>query len=117
GGRLGSGLQWMSWIALDDVLGVTLHALRGSLAGPVNTTSPHPVTNAEFTRVLARVLGRPAIFPMPAFAARLPFAQTAPQLLLARPRLVPARLEPSNYRFPSPEREGALRPLLARSPS
>jgi uncharacterized protein (TIGR01777 family) len=115
GGRIGSGTQFMSWIALDDVIGATHHALDTvSLAGPVNCVAPSPVTNAEFTRALARALRRPALAPLPALAARLAFGEMADALLLSSARVVPTRLEASGYRFQHPELEGALRHLLHR---
>lgn len=115
GGRLGNGRQHLSWIALDDVLGAIEHALAATaLRGPVNTVAPHPVTNAEFTRTLGRVLGRPTLFPMPAFAARLAFGEVADALLLASQRVEPARLLASGYRFRFPDLEPALRHLLGR---
>ena len=115
GGRMGSGTQYVGWIAIDDVIGVIHHAVcTESLQGPVNAVSPAPVTNAEFTRVLARVLSRPAIFPMPAFAMRFAFGEMADALLLASARVVPTRLQASGYRFRYPELEAALRRLLAR---
>ncbi len=115
GGRLGDGRQYMSWIALDDVLGAVEHALTATaLRGPVNTAAPHPVTNAEFTRTLGTVLGRPAFFPMPAFAARLAFGEVADSLLLASQRVEPARLLASGYRFRFADLEAALRHLLER---
>ncbi len=115
GGRIGTGAQYMSWITLDDVVGATYHALNtGSLLGPVNMVAPTPVTNSEFTRTLARVLRRPALAPMPAFAARLAFGEMADALLLASARVVPNRLQGSGYRFQYPELEGALRHLLGR---
>ena len=115
GGRMGSGAQYVSWIAIDDAIGAIHHAVGAeSLHGPVNAVSPAPVTNAEFTRVLARVLSRPAIFPMPAFAARLAFGEMADALLLASARVMPTRLQASGYRFRFPELEGALRHLLVR---
>ena len=105
----------MSWIALDDVLGAIEHALAATaLRGPVNTVAPHPVSNAEFTRTLGRVLGRPTLFPMPAFAARLAFGEVADALLLASQRVEPARLLASGYRFRFPDLEPALRHLLGR---
>ncbi len=116
GGRIGSGRQYMSWIALDDAVGAVHHALAsGSLAGPVNAAAPSPVTNAEFTRELARVLRRPAIVPLPAFAARLAFGEMADALLLASQRVMPGRLQASGYAFRFPELEGALRHLLGRT--
>jgi uncharacterized protein (TIGR01777 family) len=115
GGKVGNGSQFMSWISLDDAVGSILHTLRtDSLAGAVNSVAPAPVTNAEFTRVLARVLGRPAIFPVPGFAARLVFGELADALLLGSARVIPARLDESGYRFQHPELEGALRSLLGR---
>ena len=115
GGRLGSGRQYMSWIALDDVVGVAHRALVDTeLSGPVNTVAPNPVTNAEFTRVLGRVLGRPTILPMPAFAARLAFGEMADELLLASQRVRPGVLEDAGHGFQLPELEGALRHLLGR---
>src|SRR5439155_13918696 len=115
GGRLGSGRQFISWIAIDDVLGALEHALTaGALAGPVNTVSPRPVTNEEFTKTLGRVLGRPTIAAMPAFAARLVFGEMADALLLASQRVEPRRLLASGYRFRYPDLEPALRHLLDR---
>lgn len=115
GGRVGSGRQFWSWIALDDAVGTIHHALvTEALAGPVNATSPAPLTNAEFTRTLARVLRRPALFPMPAAAARLAFGEMADALLLASARVIPARLQAAGYRYRFPDLEGALRHLLGR---
>lgn len=115
GGTLGSGKQFMSWIAIDDVIGVILHALTTeTLRGPVNAVAPQPVTNREFTKTLGRVLERPTLFPIPAFAARLAFGEMADELLLASQRVEPARLLASGYRFQFPELEGALRHLLGK---
>jgi uncharacterized protein len=94
---------------------VVLHALAtGDLRGPVNVVAPTPVTNAEFTRTLAWVLRRPALVPLPAFAARLAFGEMADALLLASARVMPARLQSSGYRFRFAELEAALRHLLGR---
>jgi len=113
GGVLGDGRQWMSWIALADVVGAIQHALAvESLRGPVNAVAPKPVTNREFTRALGRVLRRPTLLPMPAFAARLAFGEMADALLLASQRVEPAKLLASGYRFQFPELEDALRHLL-----
>jgi len=118
GGPIGTGRQHVSWITLDDVLGVIGHALAaGTLSGPVNTVSPHPVTNREFARALGRVLRRPAILPMPAFAARLVFGEMADALLLSSQRVEPARLIASGYRFLYPDLEPALRHLLGGAAS
>lgn len=116
GGRIGSGRQWMSWVALDDVVGALHHALlTEALSGPVNTVAPNPATNAEFTRTLGRVLRRPTIFPMPAVAARLAFGELADELLIAGQRVEPKRLVETGYRFAFPTLEGALRHQLGRT--
>lgn len=115
GGRLGSGRQWFSWVALDDVLGAIHHAMGDeTLRGPVNVTAPGAVTNAEFTRTLAHVLRRPALAPVPAFAARAVFGEMADALLLSSARVRPERLLASGFPFRYPELEGALRHLLGR---
>lgn len=115
GGNVGNGRQWMSWVDLQDVVGAVLHALRTDLLlGPVNVTSPNPVTNAQFTKVLASVLSRPAIFPMPAFAARLVFGQMADELLLASQRVEPAKLLGSGYVFQRPDLRGSLEAILGK---
>ncbi len=93
GGNIGSGRQWMSWIDIDDVAAAIQHVIKSdTLRGPVNVVGPNPIRNAEFTKTLASVLSRPAIFPMPAFAARLVFGQMADELLLASQRVEPAKL-------------------------
>ena len=113
GGRVGNGSQYWSWIAMDDVVGAFREAITNKeLRGAVNATSPNPVTNAEFTKVLAEVLKRPAIFPMPAFAARLALGEMADALLLASARVLPARLIAAGYQFRFPDLEGALRHML-----
>jgi uncharacterized protein (TIGR01777 family) len=115
GGRIGSGRQWWSWVAIDDVVGAILHALtHDSVEGPVNLGSPNPLTNAGFTRVLGKILNRPTIFPLPASAARLMLGEVADALLLASQRMEPARLKESGYEFRYPELEGALRHLIGR---
>ena len=115
GGVVGDGTQWMSWVALDDVIGAILLAIEtGGLRGPVNAVAPTPVTNTEFTRTLGRVLGRPTLVPLPAFAARLALGEMADELLLASHRVLPARLEASGYAFRYPSLEGALRAALGR---
>jgi uncharacterized protein (TIGR01777 family) len=113
GGRLGSGHQYMSWIALDDVAGVIAHLLeKDSLSGPVNTVSPEPVTNREFTKALGEALSRPTLLPVPAFALRLAFGEMADVALLASQRVEPVRLKESGYRFKYPELKDALRHVL-----
>jgi uncharacterized protein len=114
GGRLGSGRQWLSWIALDDIVGVYRHALTTEVHGPLNGTTPNPVTNAEFTATLARVLGRPALVPVPALALRLLLGQVADELVLFSARVHPAATEASGYRFQFPHLEPALRHVLSR---
>jgi len=115
GGRVGSGAQWWSWVALDDVVGAIEHVMKTeALAGPVNVVSPSPVTNREFTRTLASALSRPAFFPMPELAARLALGQMADELLLASQRVEPARLRSSGYRFRRPELGNALAAILAK---
>lgn len=116
GGPLGSGQQWMSWIALDDLVYVLLHALaHDRIEGPVNATAPQPVRNADFTRVLGRVLRRPAFLPVPAFALRLLFGEMADHLLLTGQQVWPDRLTEDGFRFAHPDLEGALRHLLGRT--
>jgi hypothetical protein len=117
GGKVGSGAQWMSWIALSDAVGVLLHALdTPGLSGPVNAVAPEPLTNTEFTRALGRALKRPTVFPLPAFAARLAFGELADDLLLASARVRPAVLQRSGYRYQDPGIDGALAALLGTSP-
>ncbi len=115
GGRLGSGRQYTSWIGIDDVIGAIYHAmLTPALTGPVNLTAPTPVTNAQFTAVLARVLRRPAILPVPAQLLRLIFGELADELLLAGARVIPQRLTDTGYGFRHRQLEGALRHVLGR---
>jgi uncharacterized protein len=115
GGRLGSGRQWMSWVDVHDVVGAIHHLLRTDLLqGPVNLVAPKAVTNSEFTKTLASVLSRPAIFPMPAFAARLAFGQMADELLLASQRVEPKKLIASGYPFGSRELRASLEAILDR---
>jgi uncharacterized protein (TIGR01777 family) len=115
GGRIGSGRQWWSWVALDDVVGAILHALEDdSVEGPVNVGSPNPLTNAEYTKVLGRVLNRPTVFAVPAPAIRIAIGGMADALLLASQRVEPVKLKETVYHFRYPELEGALRHLLGR---
>jgi hypothetical protein len=115
GGRIGSGRQFMSWVTLDDAVGATLHNLgNDTLRGPINVVSPEPVTNLKYTKTLGRVLSRPTIFPMPAFAARTVLGQMADELLLASQRVHPATLLGSGYAFKYPQLEPALRHVLER---
>lgn len=109
GGKIGSGEQWMSWIALDDVIGGIKFALaNASIKGPVNFVAPAPVTNAVFTKTLGKILSRPTIFPIPAFGVRLLFGEMADALLLGSQRVEAAVLQNSGYLFKYPVLEGAL---------
>ncbi|MGB9197998.1 MAG: TIGR01777 family oxidoreductase [Terriglobales bacterium] len=114
GGRIGSGQQWWSWIHIDDMVGAIQHAIATeSVAGPINMVAPNAVRNAEFTRVLASVLGRPAIFPVPGFALGLAFGKmAAEELFLASQHVKAAKLEASGYRFQFGELRGALESLV-----
>ena len=113
GGKIGSGNQYWSWISLDDVCGVIVHCIQAAgLHGPVNTVSPSPVTNLEFTKTLGRVLGRPTVFPLPAFAARLAFGEMADALLLSSARVEPTKLIASRFVFKHKELEPTLQYLL-----
>jgi hypothetical protein len=113
GGKLGSGSQYMNWITLEDLIGVIRRAVEDeSLRGPVNAVAPQQVTNAEFTKALGRALGRPTVFAVPAFAARLAFGEMADALLMASTRVEPARLKEAGFEFKYPEIEGALRSVL-----
>ncbi|MGB9203375.1 MAG: TIGR01777 family oxidoreductase [Terriglobales bacterium] len=114
GGRIGSGRQWWSWIHVDDIVGGIQHAIRTeSLSGAVNLVAPNAIRNAEFTKVLASVLGRPAIFPVPEFALRLAFGQmAAEELLLASQRVEPGKLLASGYAFQFGELRAALETLV-----
>ena len=113
GGVLGNGRQYVSWIALDDLLDVVLHVLQHEeLRGPVNAVTPHPVTNRELTEALGNVLSRPTPFPVPAFVLRLAMGEMADALLLSSARVAPRRLEETGYRFRFPEIRAALRHLL-----
>lgn len=113
GGRVGSGKQWMSWIALDDVIGAILFGLETeSLRGPVNLVAPTPVTNAEFTKALGAALRRPTIVPVPAAAVKMFFGEMGESLLLSGQRVVPNKLQESGYRFVHPELREALQSMV-----
>lgn len=115
GGRLGSGEQVMSWIGLDDAVGVIHHALLAEdLVGPVNAVAPSAVTNKVFTKTLGKVLWRPTVLPMPGFMARAAFGEMADALLLASARVRPERLEQTGYVFQTPTLEGCLRRQLGK---
>jgi hypothetical protein len=115
GGTIGSGKQYLSWVAIDDVVGAVYHAITNeSLKGPVSVVAPNPVTNREFTKTLGRVLGRPTLLPVPAFALRLIAREMADEMLLASTRVQPRALLSTGYQFRYPELEGALRHLLGK---
>ena len=115
GGNMGNGRQWWSWIDIDDLVGAVQHVIKTeTLRGPVNVVGPNPVTNAEFTKTLASVLSRPAILPMPAFAARLAFGQMGDELLLASQRVEPAKLLASGYVFQKLELRAGLDGILKK---
>jgi hypothetical protein len=113
GGRWGSGEQWMSWVHIDDVVGVIQHALSDPrCTGPLNVAAPGAVTNAEFAATLGRVLQRPAILPAPAWVLRLVFGRMADEALLASVRTMPRQLSAVGYSFRHPTLEGALRAVV-----
>jgi uncharacterized protein (TIGR01777 family) len=122
GGRVGDGRQWWSWIHIDDFVAAIQRivddtkggASHGLLSGPINMTSPTPVTNDEFTRTLARVLKRPAVLPVPAFAARLAFGEFAQEGLLSSARVQPKKLLEAGFQFRFPRLEMALSELIAK---
>lgn len=113
GGNMGNGRQWWSWVDIDDLVGTVQHVIKtDALRGPVNVVAPSPARNSEFTKTLASVLSRPAIFPMPTFAARLVFGQMGDELLLASQRVEPAKLMASGYVFRKPDLRKALEGIL-----
>jgi uncharacterized protein (TIGR01777 family) len=118
GGKIGSGKQWMSWIALDDVVGGIQFALANdSIKGPVNFVAPVPVTNAEFTNTLGQALSRPTLFPMPGFAVKLLFGEMGEALLLGSERVAPKRLIAEGYEFRFSQLEPALAHILEKPQS
>jgi uncharacterized protein (TIGR01777 family) len=115
GGKLGSGAQFMSWVALDDALAALQFALaRPQLAGPVNVTAPEPVSNAEFTRALGDALGRPAVLTVPRFALRALFGEMAEVALLSGACAKPARLLAQGFSFQHSTLAPYLKRVLAR---
>ncbi len=115
GGRLGSGNQWMSWIALEDVMEIMFSAITSSqFSGPVNVVAPNPVRNSEFTRIAAAALHRPAIFSAPAFALRIALGQMADPLLLSSQRAIPERLLAIGYKFRFANLDSSLKNALER---
>ena len=117
GGPLGSGTQYYSWVAMDDVVRALLFVLtHPAVIGPVNVTAPEPVTNAAFTRALGRALHRPAIIPVPAFALTTLFGELAEAELLGSKRVLPAALQRAGFNFLYPHIESAFRHVLGRGP-
>jgi uncharacterized protein (TIGR01777 family) len=114
GGRIGSGQQWMSWIALQDAVSVIREALQNrAVSGAVNVVAPQPVRNAAFAQALGRAMHRPAIVPAPAFALEFALGEMAEALLLASQRVVPSRLEQLGFRFSQRDLSSALTSILA----
>src|SRR2546423_2143746 len=114
GGKVGSGKQYISWVAIDDAVGAMLLALKDtSLRGPLNVVSPNPVTNEEFTKALGEALSRPTVMAMPAFAARLAFGEMADEMLLVSQRVVPQKLNAAGFRFEYPELEKAFQAYIS----
>ena len=114
GSPLGSGRQWMSWIHVDDVVGLLLLAAQHpDLQGPLNATAPHPATNREFTKALGRAAGRPTLLPaVPAVALRLALGEFA-SMLLASQRVLPRRAQAASYKFAHPHLDEALQSLVS----
>jgi uncharacterized protein (TIGR01777 family) len=116
GGKIGSGRQWISWVTLEDIVGVIRFALETNLlSGPANAVSPNPAQNAEFSATMGRVLRRPAIFPTPSFILRLALGEMADSLLLASQKVYPTKLQKLGYRFLYPDLEPALAAVLKGS--
>ena len=115
GGRMGSGLQWQSWISIDDEIAAIEHLLTSNVKGAVNLTAPQPVTQAEFTKTLARVLKRPSFLPVPTFGPKLLLgSELADALLFTGQKVLPTVLERDGFRFAHHDLESALRALLAK---
>lgn len=114
GGRVGSGRQWWSWAALDDVVAAYVFAIESEVSGPVNLTSPNPVPNAQFVKALGRALGRPTVFPFPAIAVKTVFGAKGEAVLLEGQRMLPAALLDAGFSFAYPQLDGALVHALER---
>jgi NAD dependent epimerase/dehydratase family enzyme len=117
GGRIGNGNQYMSWIGLDDLLGLVLYAIADkSIAGPVNAVSPNPITNSNFTTTLGKVLSRPTIFSIPESMIKLALGEElANAAILSSARVIPDRLIKIGYKFRFPYLESVLRHTLGKS--
>jgi uncharacterized protein (TIGR01777 family) len=113
GGTIGSGEQWMSWIAMDDIVAIVHFFLDGeNLKGAFNLTAPNPVTNAEFTKTLGTALNRPTVLPLPAFAIKLLFGEMGEKLLLQGARVLPKRLEAAGFIFQFTDLESAIKHVM-----
>jgi hypothetical protein len=112
GGKMGHGDQWMSWVHLDDLVGIVQHAIDNPVRGPVNGTSPNPVTNADFTKALGHAVSRPAVVPMPAFTLKFMFGEMS-EVMLASQRVLPNAAVAAGYTFRYPKLELALENILA----
>jgi uncharacterized protein (TIGR01777 family) len=109
GGKIGSGKQYISWIALDDLLGIVLHTISNkSMSGALNAVSPNPIANRDFTRILGKILSRPTLISIPSFAARMAFGELADAALLSSVRVLPTKLLRSGYEFRFPKIEQAF---------
>ena len=113
GGVVGSGKQWMPWIAIDDIVGIIHFVLENEISGAINTTAPNPVTNYDFTKTFGKVINRPTIFPIPEFAIKLMFGEMGETLLLQGSRVVPKRLQELGYKFKFTDLEEAMKHVLA----
>jgi uncharacterized protein (TIGR01777 family) len=115
GGPMGAGQQWMSWIHLDDAVGLLLHAMADvELSGPVNVTAPHPLRNRDFAKALGRALHRPAVLPLPAAALRLALGRMADEVLLSGQKVLPKRAEASGYQYLYADLGEALAEIVGR---
>lgn len=116
GGRMGTGRQWWSWIDIEDIVGAILHILKetqqGASHAAVNLVAPNPVTNSEFTKTLAKVLSRPALFTVPKFVLKMALGDAADELIFASQRVEPAQLLKSGYVFKQPDLKGSLERIL-----
>lgn len=114
GGRIGNGKQFMSWIALADLISAIVFIMEKQLSGPFNLTSPQPITNSEFTKALANTLGKPAMLPLPAFAAKLFLGQFAEEVLLSSVRAIPGSLQQLGFMFKFDEIEACLKDCIVK---
>jgi uncharacterized protein (TIGR01777 family) len=112
GGKLGHGDQWMSWVHLDDLVGIIQHAIQNPMRGPINGTAPNPVKNTDFTKMLGHALGRPALVPLPAFTLKFMFGEMS-EVLLSSQRAMPKAVETAGYAFRYPELPSALEHIVA----